>query len=608
MPEKKYALARVSICDPRLVPAGTPPKDIKWESYVHCTISATPSPDGSSLQLEMRTSSTSLVSRKFLPLSTLQSPFRRITYTDKQAAFRYDWPAESPQPPNTKTMQECFQLIFKKPTDLIALLESLGPFFSATPSTIKPITLTVSQVPPSKSAPKATLKKSSAAKKKIAPKPKSNGKKGDGGDAMTVHRVGGPANPSAVDDNRTRPADSTTLPSSNQGPSRTPLTPSSLALNQAGNQQTRPMVPLHVTEIAPRPSPTRPPSTSTSSALSTPLGGSKTTFPEDPDMASLKRKLLAGPGLASTGPKVAHSKFPPARLAPAPSVVYPPFTTYKPQSADNAPSQPQQPSSQLPSSMALVKPPTSPNLICLSSPLISTAPSPPRTALKSNPLDDLLDLDSSCMEFVPIMTREQEELETKRRLEEEDLDEEYTLPNDGNDIPPAHQAFQATVALVVAFGSPLHELGEEDMDDLISTCMASDGFDLLYRKVSYLLSRRDSLQLCAPATPSLGASFDLDDMPSSRVLTPPTESYPLSFFDQPSAFSQDRSGQYYDFSQTDTQPSFVPETPGYSYSSKRSYCGDISEYDQEKRMRMCLEEEEEEEDVYDDLEEEDMRL
>ncbi|WVQ71272.1 hypothetical protein IAR50_000798 [Cryptococcus sp. DSM 104548] len=579
MSEQKYALARVSICSPRLVPAGTPPKDIKWESYVHCTMSATPSPDGSSLQLEMRTSSTSLVSRTFLPIATLPSPvFRRITYTDKQAAFRYDWPAESPQPPNTKTMQECFQLIFKEPADLTSLLKRLGPFFFATPSTVKPITLTVSQAAPAVSTAKLTTKSGPLTKRKTAPKSKAKGKKGQGESTPSAGVPGLPERPAEGGDTNTQLSDPVASCSTSRHASIPPLLPHA----SARSQQTTPMVPLRdATNIAPGPSSNLAPVPSPPAVL------------DDPKIAALKKKLLAGHVVTTAGPRVVHTKSPPAHLAATPSVVHPPFATYKQQSTHDA-----QVSSQLPAktpfpSRGAVNPTKSPNLICLSSPLISTTPAPPPTALASNPFDDLFELDGSCMDFAPMLTREQEAVERKRRLEEDDLDEECAVSRHDIDISPAHQSFQATVALVVGFGSPIHQLAEKDLDDLIGTCLVSEGFNLLYEKVSYLLSRRPSFQPCEWSTPSLGASLNRDDMPSSGILTPQAEPYTQSFYDQPSAFSQ-----FYTYSNNDTQPSFVPETPGYSYLSKRPYCDDIDNRDdQGKRIRMYYMEENEEEDV-----------
>ncbi|WWD18210.1 hypothetical protein CI109_102660 [Kwoniella shandongensis] len=134
MVKSTYPFVKVSFSKPRSVAPGTLIKNLKWESFSKGTIQIDPDASAPSILIEIKQGPCILLSRTFTPLNTFpvsNKPFRKITYTAKQAAFRYDLPNTSLNA--EEKSQEPFQISFDSTATLASLIEALRSCFIIQP-------------------------------------------------------------------------------------------------------------------------------------------------------------------------------------------------------------------------------------------------------------------------------------------------------------------------------------------------------------------------------------------------------------------------------------------------------------------------------------------
>ncbi|KAK8865613.1 hypothetical protein IAR55_000757 [Kwoniella newhampshirensis] len=135
MAPSTYAFQKVSFSNPRSIAVGTSVKALKWESFSNGTIEVENIPSSNAILIVIKQGHHTLLSRIFphtTSFSGSNAPYRRITYTAKQAAFRYDWPIELL--PTQKKTQETFQISCSSPNAFQTLLDTLRPCFTLQPS------------------------------------------------------------------------------------------------------------------------------------------------------------------------------------------------------------------------------------------------------------------------------------------------------------------------------------------------------------------------------------------------------------------------------------------------------------------------------------------
>lgn len=382
--------------------------------------------DPASLRLQIVHDTSTLIVRD-LPASDLinASITRRITHIGQQAAFRYDWPLNAGVGAKT---QECFQVIFQNATDLTSLLDHLKPFFNIQTSTTKPITVTASQPTQVQAKENSSTKKRSPSKsgqkKQVAnPAPIRASPKGRlAGDTRAV--------------NKPRPTSQPSLASNPRAPKVNTLGSSPTA-KSLGTDGTVPSTlssdgPRAVTKDIGRQSPL-------------PVHGPLAFSMNDPTMAGLKRKLLAGFDPGTTASVTMHPSQT-ARITGSPSHSEPQTHEATPSRSVTHKSDPESTTnesapfnSHFPPIVPVQKPaptfqPTSVDLITFSSPIMSSnsLPPPPGPARIVLGGSSDIEIGSEC-DWPVMLTEEKQREETLKRLVEEDLDVEMN-PDDGSAV------------------------------------------------------------------------------------------------------------------------------------------------------------------------------
>lgn len=316
--------------------------------------------------------------------------------------------------------QECFQVIFQGATDLVSLLDHIKPFFTLQTSTIKPVTVTASQQT------QVQAKENSPTKKKTLSKPRQK-KQVAKPTPITASPEGGLAGAAKAITN----SSSTSQPSSASNPRVLEANTfgSSSTAKSSGTEGTVPSI------LSPAGS--RPVAKDIGRQSSPPAHGTSAFSVNDPTIAGLKRKLLAG--------------FDPGTIAPI--TMHPPSQTTKIMgSASHSELQTQQAASShsitykgdpksttnvdailnchFPPTVPVQKPASTPqpspvDLITFSSPIMSSishppAPGPPRMILGGS---SDVEIGSEC-DWPVMLTKERQREETLKRLVEGDLDVE----------------------------------------------------------------------------------------------------------------------------------------------------------------------------------------
>ncbi|WVO13066.1 hypothetical protein L204_100676 [Cryptococcus depauperatus] len=544
-----FSLARASISNPRLIPAGISPKSIKWDSYLDCKIVASLPSNAHALTLQVVHGSTTLVSREFSPIHlSSTSVTRRVTHVDKQAAFRYDWPNDG-----ISQTQECFQVIFQDQTDLLSFIERLKSFFTLHVSTIKPITLTCSQQQsqPKEHAKTKIVKPRAKAKKEKKPTTPA--------DKLKIDLSTSQANLTSAS------LSSFIQPSSSQ----TPII-SSQAATDSIRQQAEPVI--------------------TSTNNQTPLD-----FLTSPTISDLKKKLLADyvPSSKTLVEGSTHSTYhnhqkPFALSYPASTNT---FSSIKPDQSYT-------------STDISTSTPETANLISFSSPFPSFTQTPPPSDSTKMPLGGLSDSTIGDEADWPVMLTNEEEKEiTRRKLEEDDIDRDIGITQQlsqtqtvassfasscftGNDFVQydiAHKtALSTAITLAAGFGSCISELSEDKLDLMVKSISYDWKLQDLYIRIRDILDKS-----ILPQTPGSFMSSDhyTNDSPAS------------SFPSTPEAEGED---QYYCRSgYLNSKRYFYDSTTHPQSPLKRP--GDFDDDQCLSKRRMIWEGDE----VYDDLAEED---
>ncbi|OWZ55280.1 hypothetical protein C356_01556, partial [Cryptococcus neoformans c45] len=516
-------LARLSISNPRLVPAGASPKSLNWDSYSNCIIKTNVTSDPAFLRLEIVHGSTTLIVRD-LSVSDLinASVTRRITHIGQQAAFRYDWPLNVGVGAKT---QECFQVIFQNATDLISLLDHLKPFFNLQTSTTKPITVTSSQQP------QVQAKKNSSIKKKTPSKPRQK-KQVANPTPITASPKGGLAE-------ATRTVNKP-CPNSRPSSASNPRAPEA---NTLGSSSTSKLRDTDGT-VPPMLSPTglRPVTEDMGRQSPPPAHGPLAFSINDPTVTGLKRKLLAGfdpgtivpvtmhrpPQIARITGHQSHSELQTKATSSSHSITHrddPESITNEGASFNH----------HYPPTVPVQKPATTPHpppvdLITFSSPIMSSNPHPPPPGPARIILGGSSDMEigSEC-DWPVMLTEEKQREEALKRLVEEDLDVEVN-PDDGSAVRksrsqacimfieilknyfskqqcwsvPSTNYEPLPMALSLAVNGPAsYELSDQKLFELICQIFRDPKFTNLYRKISHILGQVSSAQHHNPyPTPS----------------------------------------------------------------------------------------------------------
>ncbi|WVO19601.1 uncharacterized protein IAS62_000890 [Cryptococcus decagattii] len=486
MTSLELPLARLSIPTPRLVPAGASPKSLNWDSYSNCLIRMNVTSDPVSLRLQIMHGSTTLIIRDLSASDLINgSVTRRITHTGQQAAFRYDWPLNAEVVVKT---QECFQVIFQDTAGLVSLLDHIKPFFTLQTSTIKPITVTASQQT------QVQAKENSPTKKKTLSKPRQK-KQVAKPTPITASLEGGLAGAANAITN----SSSTSQPSSASNPRALEANTfgSSSTAKSSGTDGTVPSI------LSPAGS--QPVAKDIGRQSPPPAHGTSAFSVNDPTIAGLKRKLLAG--------------FDPGTIAPI--TMHPPSQTTE---IMGSPSHSELQTQQAASSHSVTykvpvqKPTSTPqpspvDLITFSSPIMSSichpsAPGPARMILGGS---SDVEIGSEC-DWPVMLTEERQREETLKSLVEEDLDVEMN-PEDGSAryfpnqqpwaTPPASYG-PLPMALSLAVSGPTsYELSDQKLSELICQIFRDPKFTNLYAKVSHILSQASIAQYHNPyPTPS----------------------------------------------------------------------------------------------------------
>ncbi|WVQ85721.1 hypothetical protein IAT38_007887 [Cryptococcus sp. DSM 104549] len=538
--------------------------------------------------------------RCFAPISTVFHPaVRKITHTEKQAAFRYDWPSQ-PSSSDAPRTQECFQMIFNDPSDLVALLGQLSPFFTLQASTAKPFTVATNTSSQSQSSGSKSGAAPVAVKPKAKPKPKA------------------PPKPRAK---------ASAKPASQAGAAPAPAT--SASASQAIATSSVPPPPAYA-------------STATASIAAP----SSSAHPQQPlstavnlMTAELKRKLLAGcvpstgepPGsqgqAAKTNPGAVHVKEAscPAGQAAIPYHLAAPSSTFQSYPDPHQPAQPQpqpllRPVEQAPSaSRSLQRTPTVVDLITFS-PLIpshianiDTEATHPATSVPSaNPApiaparmllggSSDFTLEGVNAEYPVMLTDEAERELVKVKLEEEDLDVEpshgchqakvahgqHTLEGHVADSHAwaaftKQPGFSSAMSMAMLYGHQIFDTSEDELRAVMGEVMYDERFANLCVRVADIASQS------IPFNEELNASQYIDSAYASA------ESYPAESY--PAYYGYTASYQY-----TEASHSLPPFT--YEYNYLRGYDDEPDVYGH-ARKRVKVEDEETQVVEYDDLAEE----
>ncbi|KAE8540223.1 hypothetical protein D1P53_004162 [Cryptococcus gattii VGV] len=457
--------------------------------------------DPASLRLQIMHGSTTLIIRDLSASDLINgSVIRRITHTGQQAAFRYDWPLNAGVVVKT---QECFQVIFQDVTDLVSLLDHIKPFFTLQTSTIKPITVTASQQT------QVQAKENSPTKKKTLSKPRQK-KQVAKPTTITASPEGGLAGVAKVITN----SSSTSQPSSASNPCALEANSfgSSSTAKSSGTDGTVPSI------LSPAGS--RPVAKDIGRQSPPPAHGTSAFSVNDPTIAGLKRKLLAGFDPGTIAPITMHPPSQTTKIMGSAShselqtqqAASPHSVTYKgdPKSITNVdailnchflPTVPVQKPASTPQ-------PSPVDLITFSSPIMSStshppAPGPPRMILGGS---SDVEIGSEC-DWPIMLTEERQREETLKKLMEEDLDDVEMNSEDGSAQPwatPPASYGPLPMALSLAVNGPTsYELSDQKLSELICQIFRDPKFTNLYTKVSHILSQASIAQYHNPyPTPS----------------------------------------------------------------------------------------------------------
>ncbi|OXG52369.1 hypothetical protein J010_01525 [Cryptococcus neoformans] len=523
MTSLELPLARLSISNPRLVPAGASPKSVNWDSYSNCIIKTNVTSDPAFLRLQIVHGSITLIVRDLSVSDSINaSVTRRITHIGQQAAFRYDWPLNVGVGAKT---QECFQVIFQNVTDLISLLGHLKPFFNLQTSTTKPITVTSSQYA------QVQAKKNSSIKKKTPSTPRQK-KQVANPTPVTASPKGGLAE-------ATRTVNKP-CPNSRPSSASNPRAPEA---NTLGSSSTSKLRDTDGT-VPPMLSPTglRPVTEDMGRQSPPPAHGPLAFSINDPIVAGLKRKLLAGFDPGTIVPVTMHRPPQIARITGHQSHSEP---QTKATSSSHSITHRDDPESitnegasfnhHSPPTVPVQKPATTPHpppvdLITFSSPIMSSNPHPPPPGPARIILGGSSDMEigNEC-DWPVMLTEEKQREETLKRLVEEDLDVEMN-PDDGSAVRksrsqacimfieilknyfskqqcwsvPSTNYEPLPMALSLAVNGPAsYELSDQKLFELICQIFRDPKFTNLYRKISHILGQVSSAQHHNPyRTPS----------------------------------------------------------------------------------------------------------